>query len=355
MKRCASAQMSAWKAAPALAAGCTVVLKPSENAPLTTQALADMATAAGVPPGVLNVLTGLGADAGAPLAAHPGVDKLAFTGSVATGKRIMAAAAERVCPVSLELGGKSPLLVFDDAAGEEMSDDALDRIAEWVMFGAFLNAGQVCSATTRLLLQRRIAAPLLARLKAHAEAVAVGDPLLPGTRLGPLVSAAQHARVARLIATAHDEGAALLTGGGRPKGLAGDAGFFVAPTIFTGVTPAMTLWREEVFGPVLAVAEFDSEAEALALANDSEYGLAAAVITGDAQRASRLAEELQAGIVWLQCSQPAFVQAPWGGVKRSGFGSELGPEGIHNFLVSKQVTTYTQPGKQFGYYASFGA
>jgi betaine-aldehyde dehydrogenase len=343
--------MSSWKVAPALAAGCAMILKPSEHASVTNQALGDIAAAAGVPAGVLNILTGLGTDAGAPLTAHPGVDKVAFTGSVATGRRIMATAAARVCPVSLELGGKSPALVFDDAVADLSDSAALDRVAEWLMFGCFFNGGQVCSATSRVLLQRRIAGPLLARLKAHAERIDVGDPLSPGCRMGPLINAAQHARVLRLMDTATAEGACLLTGGRSEHA----KGFFVRPTVFTGVTPAMTLWREEVFGPVIAVAEFDTEEEALALAHDTEYGLAAAIFTADAPRAQRLAEALEAGIVWVACSQPTFVQAPWGGVKRSGFGRELGTEGIHNYLVSKQVTSYNTSDAQFGYYTSFAA
>ena len=346
----AGAQMSTWKVAPALAAGCTMVLKPSENASLTNQALVDIAAAAGVPPGVFNLLTGLGPDAGMPLVTHPDVDKVAFTGSLATGKRIMAAAAERVCPVSLERGGKSPALVFDDAAAAG-DTAALDHIAEWLMFGCFFNAGQVCSATSRVLLQRGIAAPLLARLKLHAERLKAGDPLAEGTRLGPLVSALQYSRVTRMIDDALAAGATPLTGGaGRPEGL--DKGYFVRPTVFTGVTPAMAIWRDEVFGPVIVVAEFDTEEEAMAMAHDTDYGLAAAIVTTDAARAARLSEDVQAGIVWINCSQPTFVHVPWGGMKRSGFGRELGPDGIFNYLASKQITTY-KTDAQFGYYPSF--
>jgi betaine-aldehyde dehydrogenase len=196
--------MATWKVAPSLAAWCCAVLKPSENAPLTCLVLADIAAAAGVPPGVFSVLTGLGADAGAPLVAHPGVDKVAFTGSLATGRRIMAACAERVCPVTLELGGKSPILVFDDALGDAA---ALRRATEWVMFGIFWTNGQICSATSRLLVQRGAAPRLLASLKTHAEAVQVGDPMAPGCRMGPLVSAAQYARVTGMVAGVQREAA----------------------------------------------------------------------------------------------------------------------------------------------------
>jgi len=341
--------MATWKVAPSLAAGCCAVLKPSENAPLTCQVLADIAAAAGVPPGVFSVLTGLGADAGAPLAAHPGVDKVAFTGSLATGRRIMAACAERVCPVTMELGGKSPILVFDDALGDAA---ALQRATEWVMFGIFWTNGQICSATSRLLVQRGAAPRLLASLKTHAEAVQVGDPMAPGCRMGPLVSAAQYARVTGMVAAAVAAGATLLTGGGRPAAL--PTGYYLEPTVLVGVTPEMEIWKEEVFGPVLCVLEFDSEEEAVALANASQYGLGAAVLSSCAARRARLAAELEAGIVWLNCSQPCFPHAPWGGCKRSGFGRDIGPEGLTNYQNVKQVTTWL-PEAQFDWYPSFAS
>jgi betaine-aldehyde dehydrogenase len=275
-RRCASRlsvgamrRMATWKVAPALAAGCAAVLKPSENASLTCQVLADIAAAAGVPAGVLNVLTGLGADAGAPLVAHPGVDKVAFTGSLATGKRVMRSAADRVCPVTMELGGKSPIVVFDDAGD-------LDKTVEWIMFGIFWTNGQICSATSRLLVQRGCAPALLAALKRHAEAVKVCDPLQRDCRLGPVVSALQYEKIKGMLADAKAAGATCLTGGGRPAGL--DKGYYLAPTVLTNVTRDMTIWKEEVFGPVLCVMEFDTEEEAIALANESDYGLGAGVL-----------------------------------------------------------------------------
>lgn len=246
--------MAVWKVAPGLAAGCTLVLKPSEYASCTCQALCDIAAAAGLPAGCLNLITGLGPEAGAPLSAHAGVDKVAFTGSLATGKRIMQAAAANVVPVVLELGGKSPIVVFDDAVAP--GDAAgLDRVVEWLMMGCFFGSGQVCSATSRVIVQKGIAKELLARLKHHAELIEQGDPLSPTTRMGALINAVQYQRVTGLLAGAIAEGATVLTGGRRPDAL--DKGYFIQPTVLTNVTPAMTIWREEVFGPARCPACLD--------------------------------------------------------------------------------------------------
>lgn len=323
--------MAAWKVAPALAAGCTVVLKPSELTPITALELARIAHAAGLPPGVLNVVTGTGAAAGEPLARHPGVDKIAFTGSVPTGIKVMGAAAQDIKNISLELGGKSPFVVFDDAD--------VAQAVEWIMFGIFWNQGQVCSATSRLIVQERIAPAVLDRLKTEAERIVIGDGLAPGTLLGPLVSQAQHAKVQSYVDAARTSGISLLTGGGRPQGF--NRGYFFAPTVFVDVPEDAPIWREEVFGPVLAVRTFRDEADAMRLANDSRYGLAAAVMSADEARAERVAAAFEAGIVWVNCSQPTFTQAPWGGMKRSGIGRELGRWGLDNYLAPKQVTRYT--------------
>ncbi|GFH17573.1 aldedh domain-containing protein, partial [Haematococcus lacustris] len=322
-----------WKVAPALAAGNCCVLKPSELASVTCLELAGIAQEVGLPAGVLNVITGLGSEAGAPLSAHPGVAKVAFTGSAATGRRVTAAAAANLRPATLELGGKSALLVFEDAE--------VDKAVEWAMFGSFWTNGQICSATSRLLLHADIAPAFLDKLKQRAESIRVEDPLTKGCRLGPLVSAGQYERVKAYVAAGLEEGAQLLTGGGRPSHLA--SGYFLQPTVFTGVKPHMRVWREEIFGPVLSVMTFTSEAEALKLANESEYGLGGAVISADAQRCQRVAEGLECGIVWVNCSQPCFSQAPWGGVKNSGHGRELGEWGLENFLSVKQITTYVSP------------
>jgi betaine-aldehyde dehydrogenase len=322
--------MAAWKVAPALAAGCTCVLKPSELTPLSVLELAAIAAAAGLPAGVLNVVTGLGAEAGAALSTHPGVDKLAFTGSVPTGRAIMQAAAQDIKNVSLELGGKSAFIVFDD------SD--IEAAVEWVLFGIFWNQGQVCSATSRLLVQDCLHDRLIERLVEEARRIRIGNGLEAGTLLGPLVSGAQHAQVLAAIDQARAEGARLVCGGGRPAHLA--QGWFVEPTVFIDTPLHSALWREEVFGPVLAVRRFADEAEALALANDSRFGLAAAVMSADPARCQRVARGLRAGVVWLNCSQPTFPQAPWGGYKHSGIGRELGEWGLRNYQEVKQVTEY---------------
>jgi betaine-aldehyde dehydrogenase len=322
--------MAAWKVAPALAAGATMVLKPSELTPLTALELAAMAEQAGLPRGVLNVVTGFGKEAGAALARHPAVDKLAFTGSVPTGSGVMAAAAQDIKNVSLELGGKSPCLVFDDAD--------VAKAVEWVMFGIFWNQGQVCSATSRLIVQEGLADRLLERLKLEAEKIPIGDGLKEGTLLGPLISRGQYEKVLGYVERGRRDGATLLSGGKRPAGL--ERGYFLEPTVFADVPEDSPLWREEVFGPVLAVRTFRDEEQALRMANDTEYGLAAAVLSEDRERCRRVARALRAGIVWINCSQPTFTQAPWGGMKKSGIGRELGRWGLDNYLEVKQVTSY---------------
>ncbi len=331
--------MAAWKVAPALAAGCTAVLKPSEITPLSALELAAAAETAGLPKGVLNVVTGLGPDCGAPLSAHPGVDKLAFTGSVPTGRRIMQAAAQDLKNISLELGGKSAFIAFDD------SD--LDAAVEWVLMGIFFNQGQVCSATSRLLVQEGLYPRLIERLVAEAQKIRIGDGLAEGTLLGPLVSEGQYHKVLEAIAQAQRDGATLLCGGKRPAQL--DKGWFVEPTIFTDVPADSALWCEEIFGPVLAVRTFTDEADAIAQANNSQYGLAAAVMSQDTARCQRVARALRVGIVWINCSQPTFVQAPWGGYKQSGIGRELGEWGFSNYLETKQITEYASAEK-WGWY-----
>ena len=335
--------MATWKLAPCLAAGCTCVIKPSELSPLSLLLLAKITQAAGLPDGVLNVLVGAGR-VGAMLAAHPGADKVAFTGSEATGARVMAAASATIKNVSLELGGKSAVVVFDDAD--------IDKAVEWVMFGVFWTNGQICSSTSRLLIQRGLAPAFLARLKQCAEAIPLVAPLDPQHAeatgaLGPLVCKRALEKVERLVREALADGARLLTGGRRPPGRA--KGFFYEPTVLEVKPSRHEIWTTEVFGPVLAVAPFDTEAEAINLANATNYGLAAAVITSDDARAKRVARALQAGIVWVNCSQPCFADAPWGGYKRSGIGRELGEHGLFNFLETKQVTTYVSP-KPLGWY-----
>ncbi|MED6171189.1 Aminoaldehyde dehydrogenase 1, peroxisomal, variant 2 [Stylosanthes scabra] len=331
--------MASWKVAAALAAGCTAVLKPSELASVTCLELADICKEVGLPAGVLNVITGLGTEAGAPLASHPHIDKISFTGSSATGSKIMQAAAQQVKPVSLELGGKSPIIVFDDVD--------IDKVAEWTILGCFFTNGQICSATSRLLVHENIATKFLNRLVEWAKNIKVSDPLEDGCKLGAIVSEGQYQKVLKFISTAKSEGATILTGGSRPEHL--KKGYFVEPTIITDVSTSMQIWREEVFGPVLCAKTFSTEEEAIELANDTHYGLGSAVMSNDPERCERISKAIQAGIVWINCSQPTFIQAPWGGIKRSGFGRELGEWGLDNFLSVKQVTKYISD-EQWGWY-----
>jgi betaine-aldehyde dehydrogenase len=331
--------MAAWKVAPALAAGCTMVLKPSELTPLTALELAAIAEEAGLPPGVLNVVMGYGPEAGAPLAEHPGVDKIAFTGSVPTGSRIMAAAARDIKTVSLELGGKSPLVVFADTPVEEA--------VEWILFGIFWNQGEVCSATSRVLVEAPRYDALMERLVAETRRIRIGNGMEDGVLLGPLVSEGQHRKVLDAIARGQAEGATLVTGGRVPERL--NRGYFVEPTIFADVPEDSWIWREEIFGPVVCVKPFTTEAEAVRLANDTRYGLAAAVMSADLDRAERVARAFRAGIVWINCSQPTFTEAPWGGMKQSGIGRELGEWGLMNYLEMKQITTFDRS-RPWGWY-----
>eukprot|EP01096_Ripella_sp_DP13-Kostka_P006617 TRINITY_DN2386_c0_g1_i1.p1 TRINITY_DN2386_c0_g1~~TRINITY_DN2386_c0_g1_i1.p1 ORF type:complete len:508 (-),score=242.40 TRINITY_DN2386_c0_g1_i1:25-1548(-) len=335
--------MAAWKVAPALAAGCSVILKPSEFTSVTALEFAAIVDTVGLPPGVFNVVTGTGADLGDALTSHPLVDKVAFTGSTRTGKRIMSKASESVKGISLELGGKSPILVFADAVQNEdgtLNDLELTKTAEWIMFGCFWTNGQICSATSRLLVQNSVAGPLLQRLKELTERLKIGDPLDRSVHMGPVVNKLQYEKVLGYIDIAKEQGATLFSGGKRPDSLINSAGYYVEPTIFTNVKPNHTIWREEIFGPVLSVLTFESEEEAVGLANDTDYGLAAAIVSKNKERCDRVALQFRTGIVWINCSQPCFCHAPWGGVKLSGIGRDLGTFGLEKYLEVKQVTSY---------------
>ncbi|WP_417208584.1 aldehyde dehydrogenase family protein [Antarctobacter sp.] len=331
--------MASWKVAPALAAGCTIVLKPSEVTPLTALELGEIANKAGLPAGALNIVTGFGAEAGQPLTEHPLVDKLAFTGSVPTGSRIMATAAKDVKTLSLELGGKSPLVVF--------ADTPIDEAVEWILFGIFWNQGEVCSATSRVLIEAPIYDAVMARLVVETRKIKIGHGLEEGVLLGPLVNKAQHEKVLAAIQTGRDAGARVVVGGGVPDGL--EHGCYVEPTILADAPLDSWVWTEEIFGPVVCVRPFTTEAEAVDLANRSDYGLAAAVMSADTARAERVARAFRAGIVWINCSQPTFTQAPWGGYKKSGIGRELGVWGLNNYLETKQITTWDRS-KPWGWY-----
>jgi betaine-aldehyde dehydrogenase len=322
--------MASWKVAPALAAGCTMVLKPSELTPLTALELAGIAEEVGLPAGVLNIVTGLGPDAGQPLSEHPDIDKLAFTGSVPTGSKIMAAASRDIKNVSLELGGKSPFVVF--------ADSDIEKAVEWIMFGIFWNQGQVCSATSRVLVEQSLYPALMERLIAEAAKIRIGNGLSDGTLLGPLVSKGQYDKVLSMIERGRQEGATVAYGGKRPTGL--DTGFFLEPTILTDMSEDSFVWREEIFAPVVCVKPFKDESDALRMANDSRFGLAAAVMSKDKTRCERVARAFRAGIVWINCSQPTFTEAPWGGYKQSGIGRELGVWGLNNYLEVKQITAF---------------
>ena len=321
--------MAAWKMAPALAAGCTVVLKPSELTPRTALRLARLMSDAGVPAGVVNVVTGPGAGAGEELAESPLVDKVAFTGGTVTGRKIAIAATGNLKRITLELGGKNPNIVFADADFEAAVDGAL--------FAAFANQGEVCSAGSRLLVERKIHKKLVAAMLAKIPRIKIGHGLLPGVKMGPLVSAAHRDKVEAYIAIGKKEGAKLVCGGGRPKGAEFSNGNFVEPTIFDDVKPSMRVAREEIFGPVLSVIPFDTEEEAVRLANDTEYGLAAAVWTTNINKGVRVIKELRAGITWINTYHPTYNEMPWGGYKQSGTGRELGLYGIQAYLETKQV------------------
>lgn len=320
---------TSWKVAPALAAGCTVVLKPSEITPVVELELGAIAEDVGLPPGVLNIITGTGERVGAPMTTHPDVAKISFTGSNAVGARVMAACAPGVKSVSLELGGKSPIVVFANAD--------FDEAVDCVLGGIFFNAGQMCSATSRLLVERSIAPKLIDAIIAGSRALNPGDPLDEGTTIGPITMKAQHDKVLSYIERGKAEGLTLLAGGGKPAA-AGD-GWFVEPTIFGDVPTTSALWREEIFGPVLCIRTFESEEEAIALANDCDFGLVATVVSGDDVQANRVANAIEAGHVWINSPQAIFVQTSWGGFKASGIGRELGPWGMSSYLEVKHVTS----------------
>jgi betaine-aldehyde dehydrogenase len=321
--------MTVWKLAPAFAAGNVCILKPSEYTPLSALWLAKLTAEAGFPDGVLSVLPGAGPVAGAALAESMLVDKIAFTGSVPTGQTIMRAAACNVKKISLELGGKSPNIVFADADFETAIDYAL--------FGIYANAGQVCSAGSRLVVERSIAGRFVAELVRRADKIVVGDGFDPETEMGPLVSRQQRDRVEKYIALGGSEGATLACGGTRLAGPLGERGNFIVPTIFTDTTPQMRIVREEIFGPVLVVQEFTDEADAVRIANDSPYGLAGAVFTSDGARAQRVVRKLRAGITWINAYHPTYNEAPWGGYKQSGIGRELGTYGFEAYTEVKQI------------------
>ncbi|WP_019884215.1 aldehyde dehydrogenase family protein [Streptomyces purpureus] len=321
---------ASWKIAPALAAGNTFVIKPSEITPLTTVALIELLMEAGLPLGAANIVTGPGATVGARLAEHPDVDLVSFTGGLVSGTKVARAAADTVKKVALELGGKNPNVVFADACA---TPDGFDTAVDQALNAAFIHSGQVCSAGSRLIVEESLRERFVAELARRAELIRLGRGTDEGVECGPLVSAAQLARTEEYVASALKEGAVLRAGGEKPEG----PGFFYRPTVLDRCNRRMRVVREEIFGPVLTVETFRTEDEAVALANDTEYGLAGAVWTSDAGRARRVAGRLRHGTVWINDFHPYLPQAEWGGFGKSGTGRELGPTGLAEYREAKHI------------------
>ena len=322
--------MAAWKLAPALAAGNTVVLKPAEQTPVTALELAKLIQEAGFPEGVVNIVTGYGETAGAALASHPGIDKIAFTGSTEVGKMIARAAAENLTKVSLELGGKAPNVIFADAD--------LDQAVNGAMMGIFFNQGQVCCAGSRIFVEEKAKDEFLARFKEKAERVKVGDPMDKATGMGPQVSAEQLSRIKGYVDIAREEGATVFSGGGSPE-LAEEFknGYFFQPTIFSEVDNKMRVAQEEIFGPVSSVITFTDDDELIQKANDTIYGLSAGIWTQNITRAHRFAKAIKAGVVWINTYNMMNAASPFGGYKQSGYGREMGKGALDLYTQVKSV------------------
>jgi betaine-aldehyde dehydrogenase len=327
-------QIAAWKSAPALAMGNAFIFKPSENTPLSALALAEAYKEAGLPDGLFNVVQGFG-DVGGALVNHPGVAKVSLTGSVPTGRRIMGEAGASLKHVTMELGGKSPLIVFNDAD--------LDSAIGGAMLGNFYSTGQVCSNGTRVFVHRNIAKRFVERLVERTRNIRIGDPLDEATQMGPLISAAQREKVLGYIEKGKAEGAVLACGGGVPHLQGFEKGFFIEPTVFTHVTDDMTIAREEIFGPVMSILEFSEEEEVIARANDTEFGLAAGVFTSDLQRGHRVIGQIKAGTCWINAYNLTPVEVPFGGYKQSGIGRENGIAALQHYSQIK--TVYVEMGR----------
>ncbi|RMZ75845.1 hypothetical protein DV737_g5078, partial [Chaetothyriales sp. CBS 132003] len=322
--------MGAWKLGPALACGNTIVLKPAEQTPLSILKFAELIPKAGFPPGVINIVNGYGREAGHALAAHLDVDKIAFTGSTVTAKAIMKTASVNIKNITLETGGKSPLLVFDDAD--------LDQAAKWAHLGIMSNQGQICTSTSRVLVQESIYDKFVELFKEAVKNTSkVGDPFAEDTFQGPQVTKAQYDRVLGYVESGKSEGAKLVAGGVPYRNVGEGKGFFIEPTVFTQVSDQMKIYREEIFGPFVVIAKFKDEEEALKMANDTTYGLGSAVFTQNVERAHRVASKIEAGMVWVNSSQDSDFRVPFGGVKQSGIGRELGEAGLEAYSQTKAV------------------
>ena len=327
--------MAAWKLAPALAAGNSVIFKPSSNCVLSTVKMFEIFEKAGMPKGSVNLILGPGGSVGSAIAAHPGISMVTFTGSTAVGQDIMRCAAANVKKIGLELGGKSPNIIFADAD--------LEGAVEWAMIGIFFNQGEVCSAGSRILIEESFKETFLRRLVERTNAITLGNPL-NNPDMGPMVSESQMNDVLGFIRKGVEEGATLVCGGARYTEGECAKGYFVQPTIFDNCTSEMTIVREEIFGPVVTIQTFRTEEEAVALANDTIYGLAGGVFTADGARALRVIKEIRAGITWVNCYNPTFNEAPWGGYKMSGIGRELGVHGLEEYQEVKQININLNPG-----------
>lgn len=323
--------IAAWKLGPALACGNTVVLKPASLTPLTALRLGELGLEAGLPPGVINVIPGPGAKVGAQLAAHPDVAKIGFTGETATGRAILQASAQTMKRVSLELGGKSPNVIFGDVDVAVAARHAVDSV--------FANAGQDCCARSRVIVERAIYPALVEAMASAARSMKLGDPLDPATEMGPLVSAAQRQRTEEYVTLGQSEGARLVCGGTRPDG----DGFFLSPAIFADARPRMRIVDEEIFGPVVTVMPFDTEEEAINLANDSIYGLSGSLWTNDLKRGLRVAQAIRTGVLSVNSSSSVHLQAPFGGYRQSGLGRELGMHAMDSYSEIKNIFFETKP------------
>lgn len=323
--------MAAWKLGPALACGNTVVIKAAEQTPLSILVLGTLIKEAGFPKGVVNIINGYGREAGAALVQHPLVDKVAFTGSTATAREIMKMAAGSLKNITLETGGKSPLIVFNDTD--------MEQAVKWSHFGIMSNQGQICTATSRILVQKDIYDTFVEQFKGTIQTTSkIGDQWDESTFQGPQVTRAQYDRVLEYIQVGISEGATVASGGGpHPPNSNGESGYYVKPTVFTNVNDSMRIYREEIFGPVVVIVPFETEEEAIRRANDTTYGLGAAVFTKDLERAHRVAAEIESGMVWINSSQDCDPRVPFGGVKQSGIGRELGEAGLEAYSQVKAV------------------